>query len=321
MLYANEHGQSGKHGNQRDEQRTRKGNPGHNAVDIVCRSLTGLNARDEAAVTLHVFCHLNGIHRDGCVEVREGYDENDVNDTVGKAELVREELTQSTSAITREGVDNRCRNEHDCLSEDDRHHVGGKELQGDVLTGATKLASSFNTTCILHGHLTHCLYQQDGKHHHEQESDNLKKELSTKEPKQQDFSLSEIKPEELWPKIAIKLKTLIPSYLELSTVYTNSFYRIYLKGINHKIHYEFAIYEGKYYFGIHCEDKTLQDVCRSSFEDIQQSLNIKNPKSLFKLNTHINLASIDSVVSAGLDGIKKTEEIIQKLLSIKQLYI
>lgn len=150
---------------------------------------------------------------------------------------------------------------------------------------------------------------------------NFKKELTTKERKTQAESITELKQEELWKKIAIKLKTLIPSYLELSTVYTNSFYRIYLKGINHKIHYEFAVYEGKYYFGIHCEDQTLQAVCKSVFENIQQSWNIKNPKSLFKLNTPVNLESVDSVVTSGLDSIKKAEGIIKKLLSIKQLHI
>ena len=57
---------------------------------------------------------------------------------------------------------------------------------------------------------------------------NFKKELTTKERKTQAESITELKQEELWKKIAIKLKTLIPSYLELSTVYTNSFYSISL---------------------------------------------------------------------------------------------
>ncbi len=150
---------------------------------------------------------------------------------------------------------------------------------------------------------------------------NLRKELSTKDDNKDEISFSEIKQDELWQKISIKLKSLIPSYLELSTVYSNSFYRIYFVGTNHKIHYEFAVYKGKFYFGIHCEDQTLQEACRVSFENIQRLWNINNPKSLFKLNIPINLTNIDTIIIFALDNINKIEGIVTKLLSIKQLHI
>lgn len=132
---------------------------------------------------------------------------------------------------------------------------------------------------------------------------------------------SDIDYEKIWKNVSSKLQNHIPSYLELSKVYSKFYYRIYFKGINHKIHYELLFIKDKYFFGIHCEDKTLEEVCRSSFENIQQSWDIKNPKSLFKLNNPIDLTNTDSIIDSGLGYIKKVEGIVTKLLSIEQLHI
>ena len=63
--------------------------------------------------------------------------------------------------------------EHQRLSEDDRHHVGCEELQGDVLAGTTILAVADEALSVLHGHLAGCLSEHDRCAHHCIEDDEL----------------------------------------------------------------------------------------------------------------------------------------------------
>ena len=53
------------------ENGTREGYLGHNAVQVFGRLLTGLYTGDEATVLLHIFGHHRGIHGNGGVEVCE----------------------------------------------------------------------------------------------------------------------------------------------------------------------------------------------------------------------------------------------------------
>ena len=53
------------------------------------------------------------------------------------------------------------RDEHQGLGENDRHHIGCEELQGDILASTTILLVANQTLCILNGNLASTLHQQN----------------------------------------------------------------------------------------------------------------------------------------------------------------
>jgi hypothetical protein len=99
------------------------------------------------------------IHDDRGVEIGKRDDQD------CKREVVPEALNVGKCSVLR---DER-RNEHQRLSEDDRHHVGGIEFQGDVLTYTAVLLVTYDTLGILNRNLAHGLHQSDS--HHEDQSE------------------------------------------------------------------------------------------------------------------------------------------------------
>ena len=61
------------------------------------------------------------------------------------------------------------RNEHDCLSKNDRHHVSCIYFQRDVLSCTTVLFVTNNFLCILNRNLSCTLYQKNGKSNDKQQ--------------------------------------------------------------------------------------------------------------------------------------------------------
>ena len=165
----------GQDGNQRDEQRTGQQDTRHYGVEIIGRRFAGFNTGNETVVALHIFGHLNGIERDCRVEIGECDDKHNQNYIVGNTGVVTEAEPETTHIGA--GRHNGERNEHNGLSKNDRHYVGGKELQGDVLTCTAQLATTFNAFGILHGHLAGGLDEKDGQCHNKEQGDNLEKEL------------------------------------------------------------------------------------------------------------------------------------------------
>ena len=66
------------------------------------------------------------------------------------------------------------RDKHDRLSEDDRHHVGGIDLQRDILTSTTIHAVADGPLGILYRDTTCPLYEQDRSYDHDEEEQDLK---------------------------------------------------------------------------------------------------------------------------------------------------
>ena len=91
--------------------------------------------------------------------------------------MIQELIHSPAAAVTRECLCQSQGDKHDGLSEDDRHHVCGKELQGDVLACTTHGTVAFNTLGILHGYPTRSLHQHNGQSHHEEKRYNLEEEL------------------------------------------------------------------------------------------------------------------------------------------------
>ena len=68
------------------------------------------------------------------------------------------------------------RNEHNCLSKDDRHYVRSIHLQRNVLSCTTILFITYNTFCILYRNLTHTLNQQNSSSYHSQQTNKFNQE-------------------------------------------------------------------------------------------------------------------------------------------------
>ena len=64
--------------NEREEERTRKGDARQYIVEIVRRRLTGTKPGDKAAVFLEVVRHILDLHRHRCVEVGEEDNHEDI---------------------------------------------------------------------------------------------------------------------------------------------------------------------------------------------------------------------------------------------------
>ena len=73
-------------------------------------------------------------------------------------------------------LDDSQRDEHQCLSKDDRHHIGSEQLQGDILAGTTVGLVTHDTLCILYGNLADTLYQNDRCTNNGVEDDDLNEE-------------------------------------------------------------------------------------------------------------------------------------------------
>ena len=90
LLDAEDACEGGHDGYQGDEERAGKNDVRHHVVKIVGGGFAGLYARDETVVSLHIFGHLHGVERDGCVEVGECYDQYDEYCVVHDARMVEE---------------------------------------------------------------------------------------------------------------------------------------------------------------------------------------------------------------------------------------
>ena len=74
---------------------------------------------------------------------------------------------------TRSDLGKEHRNKHQCLREDDGHHIRGIHLQGDVLTYASVLFVADDTLCILYRHLADSLHQCDCCHKYQEKQHQL----------------------------------------------------------------------------------------------------------------------------------------------------
>ena len=121
----------------------------------------------------------------------------------------------------------------------------------------------------------------------------------------------------LWKTLSSKIMRVVPPFLQASNIYSKYFYKIFIKGINPKIHYEFLIKDNKPYFCFHCEDKNAEEYCKPVFENIRRLWNIESPKSLYKLN--IPIQDITFFDIEAYDYIGKSLPLIEELLKIEQL--
>src|SRR5574344_302636 len=88
-----------------------------------------------------------------------------------------QQRTNKPTCILRSCILHKCQgDEHQCLSKDNWHHIGGKQLEWDVLTCTTNLTITYKTFCVLYGNLTNSLYQNDRCANNCIENDNLYKE-------------------------------------------------------------------------------------------------------------------------------------------------
>ena len=76
--------------------------------------------------------------------------------------MIKHRTHEPTGILRSRILYHRQRDEHQCLSKDDRHHVSSEQLQRDILAGTTNLLTAHNALCILYGNLTDTLYQNDG---------------------------------------------------------------------------------------------------------------------------------------------------------------
>ena len=79
---AEETRKGGEDGYDAEEKRTGQSDARHDGVEILGGLLSGLHTWDESVVALHVLGHLGGTHGDGCIEVGEGNNEDEVDKVV-----------------------------------------------------------------------------------------------------------------------------------------------------------------------------------------------------------------------------------------------
>ena len=165
-----ERSNDGRHdGDDAQEDGTRQGDSRHDAVEILGRLLTRLHTRNETTVLLDVFRHLVGVHRNSSIEIREGDDQEEEHQVVPETVDIGESSGKSCQGLRLSETSDGHRQEHDGLSEDDRHNTSGIHFQRDVLADATVLTVADNTLGILYRDLTRTLDEGDGAHHHKEQ--------------------------------------------------------------------------------------------------------------------------------------------------------
>lgn len=97
----------------------------------------------------------------------------------------------------------------------------------------------------------------------------------------------------LWTSLRNQIQNQLPSRLIFSGRCTEYLYKIYIEGINPRIHFELFDKNNAFYLGIHCEDKELQKYCESEFESIKKvwKIDASSVESKFKLNKNISLST------------------------------
>ena len=161
---------------QGDKQGTGQRNAGHYIVKVVGSILARLYAWNEAIVALQLICHLNRVESNSCVEICKGdnqYHEYKVIQEAIHVKKVAQHGAVLTSAACHGNGD-----KHQCLGKDDRHYVGSKQLDGDILTCTTYLLSSLHALGVLYRHLADGLNQENGSCYHDNEGNDLEQELN-----------------------------------------------------------------------------------------------------------------------------------------------
>lgn len=119
-----------------------------------------------------------------------------------------------------------------------------------------------------------------------------------------------------WEEFRNKLQSKIPAKLNFSTKNTQYYYKIFIEGISKKIHFE-VINSDVIYFGIHCEDKSLQPYCKNEFLNIKKIWNINYPlESDYKINIEIEPENVESEIPS---HIHKIWDIVESLRSNSKL--
>lgn len=95
----------------------------------------------------------------------------------------------------------------------------------------------------------------------------------------------------IWKEFAQSIKNSLPSYLELSESYSNLYFHIFFKQVNHKVHYEMLLLNKKLFFCIHCEDLNLQTMCKNFFKKIKKIFNL----DFFSFNVNIPILDINLI--------------------------
>lgn len=121
----------------------------------------------------------------------------------------------------------------------------------------------------------------------------------------------------LWKNISSKLLKVIPSFLLTSKDYSKHYYKIYIKGINKSIHFEFLIKDNKPYFCFHCESIGLKKYCKPIFENVKKMWSVEEPASLYKLNKPILDISLFDIEA--FNYIDKSIPALKELLTVEQL--
>ena len=149
---------------------------------------------------------------------------------------------------------------------------------------------------------------------------NIQKQLSKEKESvinMDNSSLTDLNYSCLWKTVSEKLVKVVPSVLLSSTEYSKNYYKIYIKGINRSIHYEFLVKDSKAYFCLHCENKQLEKFCRHVFENVKKVWNVETPKSLYKLNKPIQDIRLFDIEA--FDYIGKSQPFLKELYDIEQL--
>ena len=164
-------------GGKADEQRPRQRHPREDVVDELAGLFAGPDAGDKTTLALHRVGHLLGVDGDGGVEVREEDTDEEEDDRVAPAREVQKQCPETLheGAIGEELRDG-AGHKHDRLGEDDGHHPGSVDADGQVLRGAAVDLAPDDALGILHRHAARALRHQHHKGRHNHQHPDLKEE-------------------------------------------------------------------------------------------------------------------------------------------------
>lgn len=154
-------------GDDTDEQRADKGDPGEFFLNIVRRGFARTDAGDGTVVPAECIGHLDGVVLDRTVEIAEEHDQDEVQDAVEPALGIKqiEERSRTLARILDEHLDCGRKGENGA-GEDDGHDAGDIDLDGKVRILAAVHLSAYDALCINDRNTSLGVVEPDDEHDH-----------------------------------------------------------------------------------------------------------------------------------------------------------